>query len=46
MSDYEDSDDAYDSDDDWFYMEDVFNEAVSDHRPASHMCASELTETG
>jgi len=29
MSDYDDYDDGYDSDEEWIYMEDYFDEAVS-----------------
>jgi len=28
MSDYDESDDGYESDDEWLYMEDYFDEAV------------------
>jgi len=41
MSDYDDSDDAYDSEEEWLYMEDVFDEAVGGSC-MQHMFSTEI----
>lgn len=45
MSDYDDSDDGYESDEDWIYMEDVFDEAVG-NSIMIHRLLQQLTRTG
>jgi len=37
MSDYDDSDDGYDSEEEWVYMEDVFDEAVGHFKNAAYI---------